>query len=285
MCAIPIDVEDAHKISRICATHCNTLQHTATHCNTLQHTATHRSLGYVWLDSFIYVTCCSVLQYVAVCCSVLQCVAVCCSVLQCVAVCCSTLQCDLTPLYMWRGCLMCVTWLIYTCATTSVYMWHVSFFHSVTWVFVYVTCHIHERVMSHTQKLESRVMTLTCITLQHTATHCNTLQHTATHRSLGYVWLTLDSQSLNKERQWLEWVTARDSDCSNRCLSLSLTRVIVSLYSLSPSLSLYSLTRVLVTLSSHSLPSLSLSLVTLSSHCLSLLTLSSLSLSTLSLSL
>ena len=24
-----------------CATHCNTLQHTATHCNTLQHTATH----------------------------------------------------------------------------------------------------------------------------------------------------------------------------------------------------------------------------------------------------
>ena len=60
-------------------------------------------------------TCCSVLQCVAVCCSVLQCihqwspsclifisdlrydmlqcVAVCCSVLQCVAVCCSVLQC------------------------------------------------------------------------------------------------------------------------------------------------------------------------------------------------
>jgi len=25
----------------VCATHCNTLQHTATHCKTLQHTATH----------------------------------------------------------------------------------------------------------------------------------------------------------------------------------------------------------------------------------------------------
>ena len=28
-------------LNTICATHCNTLQHTATHCNTLQHTATH----------------------------------------------------------------------------------------------------------------------------------------------------------------------------------------------------------------------------------------------------
>ena len=39
------------------------------------------------------VVCCNVLQCVAVCCSVLQCVAACCSVLQCVAVCCSVLQC------------------------------------------------------------------------------------------------------------------------------------------------------------------------------------------------
>jgi len=37
------------------------------------------------------VTCCSVLQIVAVICTVLQCVAACCSVLQCVG--CSVLQC------------------------------------------------------------------------------------------------------------------------------------------------------------------------------------------------
>jgi len=38
-------------------------------------------------------SCCSVLQCVAVCCSALQCVAVCCSALRCVAVCGSVLQC------------------------------------------------------------------------------------------------------------------------------------------------------------------------------------------------
>jgi len=41
----------------------------------------------------VCVTCCSVLQCVAVCCGALQCVAVCCSVLRCVAVYCSVLQC------------------------------------------------------------------------------------------------------------------------------------------------------------------------------------------------
>ena len=38
-------------------------------------------------------SCCSLLQYVALCCSVLRCVAVRCSVLQCVAVRCDVLQC------------------------------------------------------------------------------------------------------------------------------------------------------------------------------------------------
>ena len=99
------------------ATHCRTLQHTATHCNTLQHTAAHCNtrrltakhcntlqhtakttyIGDVmradggpvfcpatkWAGSTMFVnkavSCCSVLQCVAVCCSVLQCVAVCCS--------------------------------------------------------------------------------------------------------------------------------------------------------------------------------------------------------------
>ena len=49
-----------------------------------------------------YMTCCSVLQRVAVCCSALQCVAVWCSLLQCVAVCCSVLQCVADSLV--RGC-------------------------------------------------------------------------------------------------------------------------------------------------------------------------------------
>jgi len=52
-----------------------------------------------------FITCCSVLQCVAVCCSVLQCVAVCCSVLQCAAVCCSTLtlSVDVHVIPMYRG--------------------------------------------------------------------------------------------------------------------------------------------------------------------------------------
>ena len=66
---------------------CSVLQCVAVCCSVLQCVA----------------VCCSMLQFVAVCCSVvwsrsnvlLQCVAVCCSVLQCVAVCYSVLQCGL----------------------------------------------------------------------------------------------------------------------------------------------------------------------------------------------
>ena len=102
----------------ITATHCNTLQHTATHCNTLQHTATHcnkkcdhflrrTSLSnpafQVSQQAFMCARCASRNDRIS-CCSVLQCVAVCCSamrlkkwshfLLQCVAVCCSVLQCS-----------------------------------------------------------------------------------------------------------------------------------------------------------------------------------------------
>jgi len=56
---------------------CSVLQCVAVWCGVVQ-------CGSVWS---------SVIQCVAVCCSVLQCVAVCCSVLQCIAVCCSVLQC------------------------------------------------------------------------------------------------------------------------------------------------------------------------------------------------
>ena len=59
-------------------------QHTSMPFSTIEHAQVVRHIRRM--------SCCSVLQCVAVCCSVLQCVAVCCSVLQCVAVCCS--QCD-----------------------------------------------------------------------------------------------------------------------------------------------------------------------------------------------
>jgi len=51
------------------------------------------SLYCTLLTFFFVLSCCRMLQCVAVCCSVLQCAAVCCSVLQCVAMCCSVLQC------------------------------------------------------------------------------------------------------------------------------------------------------------------------------------------------
>ena len=86
------------------ATLCNILQpcpqDTATqHCNTLQHCTSHRdSLMLLTLD----ITCCNVLQCVAMCCSVLQCIASSnpsissCSLLQSVAVHCMLLTLNIT---------------------------------------------------------------------------------------------------------------------------------------------------------------------------------------------
>ena len=67
------------------AVRCSVLQ-----CGNLSETAV---LGLQCCVAKRHVSCCSVLQYVAVCRSELQCVVVCCSELQCVALCCSALQC------------------------------------------------------------------------------------------------------------------------------------------------------------------------------------------------
>jgi len=84
------------------ATHCDPLQHTATRCNALQHKRDLRrkasqrrsrarrcpsiesssSNRYESTSVLGFVSCCSVLQCVAVCCIVLPCVAVCYSVLR-----------------------------------------------------------------------------------------------------------------------------------------------------------------------------------------------------------
>ena len=73
----------------------NTLQYNAVHCHTLPHTDEVQLSRYCVLMALsnvkIDVSCAEISIS---CCSVLQCVAVCCSVLQCVAVCCSALQCQ-----------------------------------------------------------------------------------------------------------------------------------------------------------------------------------------------
>jgi len=75
----------------MCATRCNTLQHTATHCNTLQHTATHCKMwlfvDWSWLRciQWIYHILKNMLQHTATHCNTMQ-HTVCCSALQCIAV-------------------------------------------------------------------------------------------------------------------------------------------------------------------------------------------------------
>jgi len=71
-----------------CATHCNTLQHTATAQACAKEMSSfcgaRKKDTCLMHKGLLYIKCA-----VAVCCSVLQCVAACCSVLQCVAVCCT----------------------------------------------------------------------------------------------------------------------------------------------------------------------------------------------------
>ena len=67
------------KCSSFCASHCNTLQHTATHCITPHHTARYR-------------THCNTLQHTAAHCSTLQHTATHCNTLQHTATHCNTLQ-------------------------------------------------------------------------------------------------------------------------------------------------------------------------------------------------
>jgi len=110
-----------------------------------------RSYIDAWHDASQYtlhmhkVTCCSVLQCVAVCCNVLQCVAVCCSVLQCVAA---------------------------------------FAMHKVTCHQHCKRCNTLQHTATHSNTLApapTAALAPPAQTLQHTATHSKTLQHTATH--------------------------------------------------------------------------------------------------------
>ena len=121
-------------------------------------------------------TCCSVLQCVAVCCSVLQCIAVRCSVmhvLQRVAV------ADTNLLHCKRqGTFVCVTWLIHTHArqeTGLIHMCDVTHSHacptrditdSYVWrdSFICVTRHIHMCDVTNSHACPSRDRTYSCVT-------------------------------------------------------------------------------------------------------------------------
>jgi len=101
----------------ICATHCNTLQHTATHCNTLQHTATHCNTLQTRCNTLQHTathcntlqhttphgntlhhtaTHCITLQHTAPDCTTLQHIAIHCNTLQHTATHCNALQWDKT---------------------------------------------------------------------------------------------------------------------------------------------------------------------------------------------
>ena len=158
-----------------------------------------RSYIDVWHDASQYtlhmhkVTCCSVLQCVAVCCNVLQCVAVCCSVLQCVAAfamhkvtchqhCkrCNTLQHTATHSNTLAPApTAALAPPLKHCNTLQHTLKHCNTLqHTAT----HGNTLQHTCTSSHSCTSAPRANTATTYnTLQHTATHCNTLQHTATH--------------------------------------------------------------------------------------------------------
>jgi len=102
--------------------------------------------------------CCSVLQCVKVCEGVLRCVVMCCSVLQCVAVCCSVLQCIVGEPPALKSIvtfdheqMRLLSGRVLQCVAVCCSVLHVCVFHSCI----------------------RFCMSLSLVSLQHTATHCN----------------------------------------------------------------------------------------------------------------
>jgi len=123
-----------------CATHCNTLQHTATHCNThcntLQHTATHSKMK----ECFPKHTC----------------------------------QCTYTRVSN------TITKRTATRCNTCMFAMHMCLLfaaHCDAQHHSAIHCNALQHTATHCNTLQH--IATHCNTLQHTATHCNTLQHTA----------------------------------------------------------------------------------------------------------
>ena len=175
------------------ATHCSILPYTATHCNVLRHRGMQMRRE-IW-QGFTMVWRVSTPTLISLWAGS-RCVAVCCSVWQCAAVCCSVWWVSTPALILlhelaqgvWCSALLQCVVAVWCCSflMQCLAVWRVST--SITlWAPSYtLTCNTLQHTATHCYALQhnatqciraTRSLATHCNTLQHTATHCDTLRH------------------------------------------------------------------------------------------------------------